>query len=373
MIDQIEIVPVAVPLRRPHKMAVGTVHKLESIIIQVRTSDGVVGIGEAAPSPFVSHETRESVLAALSKYLGPWLIGKDPFNIEATLGAFARLMKGNSFAKAAIDLACHDILGKVLGVPAYNLLGGKVRDEIPLSWSLASSDVKADLDEAHDILRREGVTTFKIKAGVLRPKEDVYRIRKIREVLGDDIDLRVDANQAWTPEVAVSVIKEIEECNITFVEQPVPGWNLDGMRRVASDVTVPIMVDEGLLTPDDALRHVVSGAADILGIKVMKHGGLRGSKKIAAIAEAAGLSCYLGSRMALTVCAAASVHFGISTHEIRYGCEEFCDLLTEDVIAVNPVSVKNGSVQPFEGKGLGVELDPVKIARYQVGERVIVR
>lgn len=369
-IKEIEITPVAVPLKRPHKMAIGTVKQLDSVIVQIKTDSGIVGLGEAAPAPFFSHETQESVVSVLTKYIGPYLLGKDPFDLEAIFLTLDKEVKGNYFAKTAIDLACHDIMGKAFGVPIYKLIGGKVRDEIPLSWSLASSDIEKDLREAEEMIA-QGVHIFKIKAGVLSPQEDVRRIKAIREALGDEVDLRVDANQGWTAEVAVRIIDQISDCQITFVEQPVPMWDLDGMRKVAADVKVPIMVDEGIFTPDDAMKYVRYDAADILGIKIMKHGGLRGSKKIAAIAKGSGLNCYLGARMELSVAGAASIHFGVSTPEVRYGCEEFCHLLTEDIIVENPITIKNGAAQSYEEGGLGVRLDMAKIARYQVGHFVI--
>lgn len=371
-ITEVEVIPVGVPLKRPHKMAIGTVKQLDSVLLILRTDEGITGIGEAAPAPFFSHETQESVVGVLSRYIGPYLIGKDPFNLEAIFSTLDKEVKGNPFAKTAVDLACHDIMGKAFGVPVYRLIGGKVRDKIPLSWSLASADTEKDLKEAEEMIE-QGVNIFKIKAGVLTPQQDVERVRAIRKALGDGPDLRVDANQGWTAEVAVSVIKQIEDCGITFVEQPVPMWDIDGMRKVAKDVTVPVMVDEGLFTLDDAIRYVKYEAADIFGIKIMKHHGLRGSKQVAAVARGAGLNCYLGARMELSVAAAASVHFGVSTPEVRYGCEEFCHLLTEDVIVENPITIEDGCVKSYEGEGLGVTLDWAKVKRFTVGQKIVIK
>ncbi len=371
-IVEIEIIPISVPLRRAHKMGIGTVGKITSVLLLIKTDIGVVGIGEASPSSLFSYETQEGDAAILSKYIGPFLLNKDPYDLEAVMSVLDKNVKGNPFAKTAVDLAFYDIMGKTSGIPVYRLLGGRVRDEILMSWSLATSDIEEDIHEAEEMLQ-QGVRIFKIKAGVLNPEQDIQRIRAIRKALGPDPDLRVDANQAWTAEVALRVIDAIADCNITFVEQPVPAWDLEGMRRVCAKSHLPIMADESVFTADDALRFINHDAADIIGIKVQKHAGLLGSKKIAAIAKGAGLRCYLGCRMQLSVGAAASIHLGISTPEITYGCEEFCQLLTEDVIVDNPLILEKGAFRPYEGPGLGVALNREKVAKYQEGQSILIR
>ena len=368
-ITSVNTIPIAIPIFRTHKIASYTLNAGYFVILELETDSGLVGYGEASLSmgPVFPEETWQGAVSLLCDYFKPILEGRDPFNVEEIMRDLDRNATRNFTTKTAVEWALYDLMGKSVGRPVYDLLGGGFQTEIPLSWSLAIGDPEEDAREAAERVE-EGQRIFKIKFGFLDPDTDIARFKAIREAVGDDVDLRIDVNQGWTPEVAIPTIRRMEKMGLrpTFIEQPVPAWDVRGMARIRQAVETPIMVDEGLFTPQEAQRVIELEAADVFAIKVMKHGGYRRSKEIAAMAEAANIPCYVGSNLETGLGSLACLHFVASTPNVTYGCELFGPkLLTDDVLS-QPVEYAPGVVRCPDRPGIGATLDRDKLERYRL-------
>ncbi len=368
-IVKVNATPIAIPIFRTHKIASYTLNAGYFVLVELATDDGLVGIGEAPLSmgPVFPEETWQGSVSLIQDYFAKILVGKDPFNVEEIMRELDRSATRNFTTKCAVEFALYDLMGKVLNLPAYSLLGGSYRVNIPLSWSLAIGDPEKDAEEGARLVEK-GHRIFKIKFGFLDPEMDITRLKAIRAAVGNDVDLRIDVNQGWTPDVAIRTIRRIEQLDLrpTFIEQPVPAWDVKGMALIAHAVETPIMADEGLFTLSDALAIIELKAADIFAIKLMKHGGYLRSKQIAALAEAADIPCYVGSNLETGVATLACLHFVASTPMVTYGCELFGPkLLTDDVLSI-PVEYSPGMVHCPSRPGIGASLDPQKVEKYRI-------
>ncbi len=354
-----------IPIRHEGSLGVGKLAEIENVLVRVETDAGLVGIGESSPWP-VFAENCWSVKAALDHYLGPCLIGENPFDLERLLLKMDQTLADTPFAKAALDMALFDLLGKALNQPVYNLLGGLVQDRITMSYSIANQDVDKDVREVEWLLGK-GVRVFKIKTGVVPPALDRERVRAIRHVVGSEGDIRLDYNQSIQVEQAIRILRELEEFRPTFIEQPTRRWDVDNLAKIARAIDTPIMADEAVFSPAEALRLVRLEAADLISIKLMKPGGIWRSKKIATIAEAAGIPCYAGAMWESGVGIAASLHFMAATPNVKYGSDFYIPyfLMQRDIVK-NPPRFEEGCVYVPHGPGLGVELDEEAVRRFRV-------
>ncbi len=369
-IDKIRLRCINVPLLKHYTVSgLGTVETTQSVIVELFTDEGIVGVGETDPALSFMGESQQTVVTVLRHHLGPAILGMDPFNIEAIHTRMNNICVRNLFAKAAIDLACHDIQGKYLGVPVYKLLGGLVRERIPIMWSLGSDDVEGNVRDAIQRVR-EGYKTVGLKVGTLAPDQDVKRVRAVREAVGDDILIRCDANQAWTTIEAIPTIKKLEEFNVAMIEQPVPAWDLEGMTRIRASVNVPVSADEGLCSPRDALRLIQARAADVFSIKTTKLGGLLPSRKVAAVVEAAGGVMFINSMIELGISVMSGLHFAASSRNLfPIGHALTSVRRLKDDILKNPIPYEGTEIiVPKDRVGLGVELDEEKMRRYLIGD-----
>lgn len=362
-----ETIRLDIPFIRPHHMSFGTISAANYVLVRLRTDEGLEGLGEAVTlgGPSWGEESVETVQAMIETYLGPELIGQDPFRIEAIQARMARRAKGNLFAKAALEMACFDLVGKALGQPLYNLLGGLWQERIPLSWSLAIGDVVAEIAEAERLMER-GHFIFKIKVAEQSPEADVARVRRLAEALGSRARLRVDANQGWDELTALATIPKLEPAGIELMEQPIARWNTAALARIARRVDVPIMADESVCTPHDAISLVTSEAADVFALKLAKAGGILPSKAVAAIAAAAGIPCYIGCMIETGIGTAAYAHFGAATPAVTLGCELFGPLMLVEDIVREPIRFEQGHIVVPSGPGLGVELDEAQVRRFRL-------
>ena len=348
------------PLLRPWKTHLGEVKSKDHLVVKVTTNDGLVGVGEISPGPAFSGETGDAEASVIKGQLAPVMLGEDPFNLETILSRMDRAIVGFHLAKSAIDFALFDLLGKALGVPAYRLLGGRYRDKVPLAWPIGQRSKKEMVQEAVTKVK-EGYGAIKLKIGGPDPREDVDLVRAVREAIGDRIALRVDANQAYSPDVAVRTIRQMEKYDLQYVEQPVPRWDLPGMARVREAVATPIMADESVFSLHDAYAVISTGAADILNLKVGKVGGLLMAKKVAAVAEAAGILCMVGSMLELSIGTMAGAHIALSTRNVSYECELVCHLFYSlDIVKETP-KIERGCLMVPDKPGLGLELDEEKL------------
>lgn len=365
LIADIRVVVADIPLRRPHAMSFTTLEAVNFALVRVETREGVVGWGEAAclGGPTWSEESAESVAATVERYLAPWLVGRDAAEIERLRMEMARRIQGNPFARAAVEMALWDLNGRALGVPVHRLLGGRVRDRVPLSWSLAVVDPEAELAEAREKVAR-GHRIFKIKTAAHPLAQDVRRVARIREAVGPDVGLRVDANQGWDRPTALAAIRALEPFRLDFVEQPLPRWDLAGMAEVARSVGVPVMADESCFSPHDALAIARLGGVSILALKVTKSAGLIDSLAIARIAEAAGMGCYVGCMIETSLGTAAYLQVALAAAPVTWGCELFGPLLLRGDVTRDPVRYADGAILALEGPGLGVDVDETALKEW---------
>jgi L-alanine-DL-glutamate epimerase-like enolase superfamily enzyme len=279
----------------------------------------------------------------------------------------------NLVAKCGIDLALWDLMGKALGVPAHTLLGGSIDPRILCTYTL-SIETPERMAEQAAFRKGQGYKTLVVKIG-RDPATDLQRLALVREAVGEEVNLRLDANEAFWPDQAIGIIRRMERYHPEFVEEPVKRWDLDGMAKVARSVGVPISSDESNTSLESVLKIIQKGAASIINIKISKNGGLTRSKKIAALAEAAGIPCIVGGANTYEVGRQACRHFAVSTPQVQMGMgSEGCapasqskiDDVTRTVLAYEDVTRGNGFVGVLPGPGLGVELDEEKIRKYSV-------
>ena len=364
-IGNLRVVLADIPVKRPHKMSFTTLETVNFVFVRLETSDGHVGWGEAAclGGPTWSEESAESVAVTIERYIAPWLIGRDPTAIEALRIEMATRVQGNPFARAAVEMALWDLAGRALGVPVHRLLGGRVRDRVPLSWSLAVADPQAELEEAQAKVAL-GHRIFKIKTAAGSLADDVLRVRRLREALGPAVSLRVDANQGWDRPTALRAIRALEPYGVDFVEQPVPRWDFEGMAEIGRRVEVPIMADESCFSPQDAFAIARLGGVSILGLKVTKSAGIIGSMAIARIAEASGMGCYVGCMIETSLGTAAYLHVALAAAPVTWGCELFGPLLLKGDVVREPVRYADGAILAVDGPGLGVEVDEAALEEW---------
>jgi muconate cycloisomerase len=357
---------VDVPTVRQHKLSQLSVSAQSYVIVEIRLANGATGVGEAATlgGPRWSEESVEGIKAVIDAHLAPAVIGLDASRFEAAAARMDAAAKRNNAAKAAIESALFDAVGRTLGVPAVQLLGGVVRDRMPVYWTLASGDPAQEIEEAEAKLSQRLHDRFKIKIGAQPLADDFARLRRIAAALEGRATLIVDANQAWDEATAVRAMPALADMGVTLVEQPLPAWNIAGLARVRARSAVPVMADECVFTPHDMLAVAEAGAADTLSLKLVKHGGLLGLHKVAAVAEAAGVSLYGGCLLESSIGAAAHLHAFAGLRSLAWGCEHFGPhILTED-LAVEPVRIADFHIHLPTGPGLGVALDPDKLRRF---------
>ena len=364
-INQVSVSTVRLPVKAVHAHGIGTFSASTNVILRLGTDAGIVGWGEAAPWA-VFTGSPEASAAALLHYLTPLLIGADPFCIEALLARAEATIVHCTEAKAAMEMALFDIVGKALGVPVCDLLGGRVRDAIPLSFSIANPDLDQDLALVPHLLA-DGLRLFKVKTGFAEHREDLRRLEALAAILPADAEIRVDYNQGMQPWEAIRRLRDIEQFRPTFIEQPVPANQLQAMVAIAAALDTPIMADECVFTPSDALAVVSRSAADLISIKIQKSGGILRARQIAAVAAAGGLACYGGDMFETGIACAAGTHLIAATAAISLGCEFYQPnyYLREDLLA-EPFPVRDGMVWVPDGPGLGVVVDEDRVSRYEI-------
>ncbi len=358
---------VDVPTVRRHKLSNTSVTAQSYVIVQVRLANGVEGVGEAATlgGPRWSEESVEGIKATIDAYLAPALIGRRADLIEAAGAQMDGAAQRNNAAKAALETALWDALGRTLGLPVTALLGGAVRDRVPVLWTLASGDPAQEAEEAGRKLDARLHRTFKVKVGAQDPAADMARMRHLARALEGRATLIVDANQAWDEAVSARCLPQLHEMGVLLVEQPVPAWNLGAMARLrARPGTPPLLADECVFTAHDMLAVGSAGAADAVSLKLVKHGGLLALKRVAAVAEAAGIALYGGCLLESSVGAAAHLQAFATLRHLAWGCEHFGpQILVGDLVA-EPLRFEDFHVHLPTGPGIGVTLDLDKLRAY---------
>ena len=366
-IEQVETFLVDLPTIRPHQLSMTTMSGQTLMIVRIRTSDGIVGIGEGTTIGGLAYgpESPEGMKLTIDTYIAPLLRDADPNRVAPTMGRINKAVRDNHFAKCAVETALHDALGKRTGLAMSELLGGRIHDRLPVAWTLASGDTGRDIAEAEDMLQRRRHNIFKLKIGRGDPKQNIAHVAAIKRAVGDRASVRVDINQAWSEATAKWAIPALADAGCDLVEQPIALSNRAGMARLTSASRIAIMADEALHGPETAFDFAANAAADVFAVKIAQSGGLFAAGRVAAIADAAGIGLYGGTMLEGGIATVASAHLFATFPHLEWGTELFGPLLLTEEILTEPLDYSEFSLKVPTGPGLGIALDEAQIARFR--------
>ena len=365
MIREIETTLVDVPTIRPHKLSVATMNTQTLVLVRIRDEDGIEGWGEATTIGGLNYgeESPESIKANIDAHIAPLIMGMDAAGVAVVMKKLRKVIQGNRFAKCAIETALLDMQGQRLGVPLSELLGGRVRDTLPVAWTLASGDTAKDIAEAEVMLEKRRHRIFKLKIGARSVQQDVEHVLAIKRALGNRASVRVDVNQAWSELDAVRGIAALEAGGVDLVEQPVRADNPDALRRLAARFDVAVMADEALHGPGDAFNIARNNGADVFAVKIAQSGGLVPAQQVATVAQLAGIGLYGGTMLEGGVGTAATAHLCATFADLSWDTELFGPLLLTEEVLEAPLVYRDFGLQVPTGPGLGVRVDADKLRR----------
>lgn len=358
-ISKVESYLVDLPSIRPHVLAMATMDGQTLAVAEVHCDDGIVGLGEGTTIAGLAYgeESPEGIKLAIDTYLAPLLVGEDASRPAALSARLARAAVGNRFAKCALETALLDAQGQRCGLAVSELLGGRVRDSVPVLWTLASGDTGRDIDEAQEMLDRRRHNAFKLKIGKRPLAEDVAHVAAIKRALGESASVRVDVNMAWDEATARRALRRLADAGCDLVEQPISRHNRAGMARLAADSPVPLLADEALQGPEDAFDLAARRAADVFSVKIAQSGGPFAARRVESIASAAGIGVYGGTMLEGAIGTIASAHLFAGSAALPFGTELFGPLLLTEEILEEPLAYADFSLTVPSGPGLGVRLD----------------
>jgi o-succinylbenzoate synthase len=343
---------VSAPYRRPFQISSGVSTELISLVVEVHTADGAVGIGETSPMTAYTGETLAGVQAAIEEHLAPALIGRDPLDRAGAHVVMDAVLRGQQVAKSGLDIALYDLAGRLSGWPVHTILGGSVRDRVQTTWVVGLGTLDEMAAEAAEYADR-GFMHLKVKGGQ-DPAKDLELIRAVRAAIPDDAELCLDANEGYDATTALPYLAKMSAAGLTLLEQPLPRWDLAGLVRLRERLDVRVMVDESMHSLHDALEIARRGAADVLNIKILKVGGLHRALQIANVAEAAGLAVKVGSMPELGVATLAAVHLAAAVPGATVAADLVGPLMVdEDPLAPDVFADCDGWIDVPQGPGLG--------------------
>ena len=366
-IDRIDAIIIDVPTVRGHVLSMTTMLTQSVVLVRIRFSDGSEGLGEGASIGGLSYgpESVESVKLAIDTYIAPALVGVDADAIAAASAHMEKAVKGNPIARAAVECALWDGLGRRTGLSVAQLFGGRVHDRLPVAWTLASGNSQTDIDEALRMLDARRHRDFKLKIGKRPVKQDIAHVAAIAAAVGDRGTIRVDVNQAWSLTDARYGARGLQEIGCVLIEQPVARDKLAALKSLTDGYEIAIMADEVLQGPADAMRVAANRSADVFAVKVCQSGGLKPASDVIAIARAAGIDLYGGTMLESGLGTAAAIQLFATIPEWQFGTELFGPLLLKDEILAEPLEYKDFSVTVPQGPGFGVSLDDDKVNFYR--------
>ncbi len=373
-IVKIECIPVTSKFSQPFPMGGGVELGSASVILKLHTDEGIIGIADSGgTSAWYRGESQDSMMSLINNIFAPILLGEDPFNIEKIMARLDYAARDNNQAKSIVDYALHDIKGKALGVPVYQLLGGLTTEKVPLGYVLPGAETKVVVGMAKKALDA-GFRVLKLKVGAGGEELDIENVKALRELGGDDVEIFIDANGGWHYYQALMALRKLEKYNLAMVEQPVPWWDIDGMARLRAKVSVPVFADEAAIELKNLMEIIQKNAADGFFLKIPKAGGLLKSQKWVSIAKAAGLTVVCGCMMGSGLEAAAYTHLLVADEWMsKMVHENLGPLHIHDVfetvskpikndIALEVPRYENGFLYPTTTPGIGVELNEPAIA-----------
>jgi muconate cycloisomerase len=359
-IKSVEAFKLSLPVK-PENLSFGRIDRIDYVIVRVEAGK-FTGYGEAATlqGPRWSEESKETIYEIVENYLARIVVEKETSEFRKIVNLMEDNVQGNNFAKAAVEMAILDALGKELDTPVYSILGGKYRDSIPLSWTIANNDPEIDAKESIKMVGK-GWRILKIKVGSLPLKKELERISSVREAVGDDVSLRIDVNQGWKLNQAIAALESLKKNTVDLLEQPLPKWDTDGAAVVAGRTDIPIVADESLCTVQDAIELIQRRAAGVFAYKLTKMGGMTNAQITNSIARRYGIDSYIGCMIETSIGTAAYLNFAAAIPELEYGCELFGPLRIKDDVVTKKIEYRNGNVLVPNGPGLGIIVNEKKL------------
>lgn len=353
LIESIEIYKSPIPLKEPFKISLGILTHAENVIVKINTSEGFSGYGECSPFMTINGESMDTCFV-VAQYLAQVLKGMDALDIAGCTEAMDAVIYSNSSIKSAFDIALYDIAAQHAGLPLYAFLGGR-NDKTIITDYTVSIDTPQKMAEDAMKIKANGFQVIKVKLG--KQAEDVERIRRIREAVGMEIPLRIDANQGWETSSVVELLKQLAPFNIQHCEEPIPRWNYMELAAIRQQSPIKIMADESCCDHHDAQRLVNLKACDYFNVKLGKSSGIFKALKIIAIAEKEGINIQLGGFLESRLAFTATAHLALASDAICYYDFDTPLMFIEDPVTGGISYNSKGVVTVPEIPGLGAAVD----------------
>lgn len=361
-ISDIRAIGVSIPLAKSFNASYGTRETADFGIIEIEDNQGRIGVGEASTIPIYAEGNQAGCLYIIEKYIKPIILGKEPRDINYINSLISKAVKGEYFLKSALDFAMHDLVGKIYNLPVCQLFG-RTGKNIEVCWVIGAQKPEEVSVEAISKLK-EGYKVFKLKVGT-DAKNDLENLEVLRSSVGES-EIRLDANEAWNPKEAIKIIEEFKKYFPKHIEQPVPCWDIEGLRFVRDHSSIPIVADESVQTPNQAMAVAKANSCDSINLKISRCGGFREAYKIIAIAEATGLKYFFGSMLELGIGTIANAHFAAAFMDENIATELIGPQLLEKDILYKPIIYKEGCLVLPKGSGFGIELNNDVLAEYKI-------
>jgi L-alanine-DL-glutamate epimerase-like enolase superfamily enzyme len=363
-ITSVEAVPVAIRDRTERELAYGKIFVRRNVVIRIRNEDGQEGVAETTPIPirWGCEETQESIVSTVEWYIAPLLIGEDPTRINHLLDKISARVGTMPYARAGVCDALYDLSARLAGVPISRLLGGIQSDRLLASHSISFKSAEEMAKEAAWAVS-QGAHWIKVKIGSRDPEQDCRNVAAVREAVGPHVDIHVDANAGYRYLDAIDVLPRIEASRPRLIEQPVGGWDIDGMCQLRRKLRTPLMADESVRSLSDLREIIRKGAADAILMKLVKHGGIRDSQRIADLASASGIAIYPSTHMTTSIGVATSVQFYATVPDITPGDFHAGPALLVHDLVRQPILPVEGGVAVSMAPGNGIVVDGSLLAQ----------
>lgn len=361
-IQQIELYKLFIPLKDPFVISLGPIYNAENVLVVIRTNEGINGFGECSPFMSINGESADTGMV-VGQYFAQWLKGKDPLEISDHIKAMDKIIYGNSSIKSAFDMALYDIASQQAGLPLYAYLGGNTSKTIITDYTVSIGEPSKMAADAVKI-KEEGYPAIKIKLGS-NGKTDVLRIKAIREAVGNDIPLRIDANQGWKVDEAIETLKALAPYDIQHCEEPIARWAFMQLPRVRQESPIPIMSDESCGDEHDVERLIQLKACDYMNIKLGKSGGIYKGLQMVKLAEEAKIHLQVGAFMESRLAMTAFAHFSLCSPAIEHFDFDTALMFSEDPVSGGIKYEKNGVIKVPEAPGLGATVSDTWLGRME--------
>lgn len=365
-IRQVELYKLSIPLKEPFTTSLGTEYSADNVVVRILTEEGPVGTGECSPYMPINGESQDTCFA-VGQYFAKAFIGRNPLDIAECVDLMDRIIYGNTSIKSAFDMALYDLAAQHAGRPLYQFLGGEKNKTIVTDYTVSVGDPETMAAEALQI-REQGYPAIKVKLGK-GGASDVERIRAIRNTVGYEIPIRIDANQGWKVGEAIETLRALEEFGIQYCEEPIARWKYMKLRKVRKNTSIPIMADESCSDDHDAERLIELDACDYFNIKLGKSGGIYKALKIVAHAEKAGVGLQVGAMLESRIGMTAFAHFALCSPLIQHFDFDTALMFREDPVSGGILYLPNGIIEVPELPGLGARINPEWLEKM---ERIVI-